>query len=126
MDSNVDPQSTILQALALMNCQFVTQQTESASSNTLSAILQSPFLDTDGKIETLYLTTLSRQPREAELNRLRTYVETKAEEPAPRLSFVEAARSLIQPQPTNNANTEKALADIFWALLNSSEFIFNH
>ncbi|TWU05272.1 hypothetical protein CA54_59600 [Symmachiella macrocystis] len=126
-DSNVDPQSTILQALALMNCQFITQQTESASSNTLSAILQSPFLDMDGKIETLYLTTLSRQPREAELSRLRTYVETKAEEPAPRLSFVEAARSLIQPAAAkNNANKEKALADIFWALLNSSEFIFNH
>jgi hypothetical protein len=35
----------------------------------------SPFLDTDGRIETLYLAALSRKPRPDELEKCRRYVE---------------------------------------------------
>jgi hypothetical protein len=53
-------------------------------------------------IEQLYLKTLSRRPTREELNRLTEY----------------AARSGGQPRA--------AYADMLWALINSSEFAFNH
>ena len=43
--------------------------------NTLSAILDAPFLDSAGRIEMLYLATLSRRPTRAESQRLVKYVE---------------------------------------------------
>ncbi|MFK7790164.1 MAG: DUF1549 and DUF1553 domain-containing protein [Phycisphaeraceae bacterium] len=52
-------------------------------------------------IEHLYLTALSRKPSEAELNRVMGLVETSEKQ-------------------------NEALDDVFWALLNSKEFIFNH
>lgn len=53
-------------------------------------------------IRSLYLTALSREPTDMELEKLLAAVPA---EPAPR---------------------KEALEDIFWALLNSKEFIFNH
>jgi hypothetical protein len=61
-------------------------------------------MDTAGRIETLYLATLSRKPREDELAKLTKFVDSGG--------------------PTNDS--KKALSDVFWALLNSSEFMFNH
>ena len=63
--------------------------------------MDSPFLDTKGRIETLYLATLSRTPRPEELKRV--------------LEFLDQAGS-----------QEEGLADVFWALLNSAEFKLNH
>lgn len=128
-DSAIDPQSTILQALAMMNGQFVTQQTEPSSSRTLSAVIQAPFLDTDGKIETLYLATLSRRPTNEELVRLRLFVASKADsKPGFMQKLVQGVQSFGQPVSTSSTGTgqEQGLADVFWALLNSSEFLFNH
>ncbi len=100
-DSPVDPQTTILQALALMNGRFIVQHTQEGSSRTLAAVIQAPFLDTDQKLETLFLATLSRKPTRQELIRL-------------------------QPFVTSGEDNQQGLADVFWALLNSSEFLFNH
>lgn len=126
-DSVADPQTTILQSLGLMNGQFISQQTEPATSNTLSAVIQSPFLDLDGKIETLYLAALSRQPTEEELGRLRSYVDSKPNEsPGLFQTLVNQAKSFGQPDAISVNEQDQALADIFWALLNSSEFLFNH
>jgi hypothetical protein len=52
----------------------------------------------------LYLAALSRRPTADELERLRKYVEEGG--PA--------------------RNRKAALADVFWALLNSGEFALNH
>jgi len=125
--SNVDPQTTILQALALMNSQFVTQQTQPNSNSTLAAVLQAPFLDREGKIEALYLAALSRKPSDKELSRLRTFMESKPDEKvgiAQRV--IQNVLSLGQRTTLQSSAQEKALADIYWALLNSSEFLFNH
>ena len=131
---NVDPQSTILQALALMNCQFIVQQTEPGASKTLAAVLESPFLDTDGRIETLFLATLSRRPTGEELSRLRDYIESKSGERGRSADatqsvtefFQAVGEELLDPSTSRQRGQEQALADIFWALLNSSEFLFNH
>lgn len=52
-------------------------------------------------IDHLYRATLSRQPTEAELERVMKMVESSEKQ-------------------------NEALEDVFWALLNSKEFIFNH
>jgi hypothetical protein len=99
-----DRETTILQALALMNGQLTSAATDLNQSRTLSAVATAPFLSTEGKIEALYLAALSRKPKEAELKPLKAYIESGG--------------------PANNQN--QALADVFWALLNSSEFMLNH
>jgi hypothetical protein len=53
-------------------------------------------------IRTLYLTTLSREPLDTEMEKLLATI------------------------PTDPKTKREALEDIFWALFNSKEFIFNH
>src|SRR5262249_50376164 len=95
---------SILQALSLMNGKFIADVTDLERSETLAAVLDAPFMDTAGRIETLYLATLGRQPSSCEAARLLNYVESGGSDGSP----------------------QKALADVFWALLNSGEFILNH
>ena len=97
-------ETTILQALALMNGEFVETATDLEQSTTLAAVVESPFLDTAERVRTLYLAALSRYPSEAELASMVQYVDSGG--------------------PSDEPQT--ALADLFWALLNSSEFILNH
>jgi hypothetical protein len=103
-DKKTETQTSILQALTLMNGKFVSDATSLQRSTTLAALADASFLSTARKVETLYLAALSRPPRPDELNRMVAYVERGGAD--------------------GNANS--ALADVFWALLNSSEFIFNH
>ena len=104
-DSSQERQTTILQALSLMNGQLVTDGTSLESSRTLRAVIDYPLMSTGEKIETLYLAALVRKPRKKELIRLKHYVGE------------------ANPYGDDKA---KALTDIYWSLLNSSEFLFNH
>jgi hypothetical protein len=106
-----DTEISILQALAMMNGKIVSDATRLESSETLAAVADAPFLTTAGRIEILYLATLSRPPRPDEMTRLVAYVDRGG-----------VARTARATTPQYN----RALADVFWALLNSSEFIFNH
>lgn len=103
-DSRTERQTTILQALAMMNGQFVTDATSLDKSATLGAIAEFPLLSTSERIEALYLAALSRKPRTEELPRLVKYVDSGGPEKDPK----------------------RALGDVFWAVLNSSEFLLNH
>lgn len=103
-NSVTERQTSILQALALMNGQFTTTATNLESSATLAAVTEFPLMTDSDRIETLYLAALSRRPRPEELARLTTYVASGGP----------------------SKNQKAALADVFWALLNSSEFLFNH
>ena len=102
-DSVIEQQTTILQALSMMNGQFVSEATGLEKSATLAAVVEFPLMTTAERVETLYLAALSRPPRPDELERLVKYVDTGG-----------AAN-----------DSKKALSDLFWALLNSSEFLFN-
>ncbi|MGL4551444.1 MAG: DUF1549 and DUF1553 domain-containing protein [Gemmataceae bacterium] len=104
VDRRTEVQTSILQALALMNGRFVADATSLERSETLLAVIDSPFLDTKQKLDTLYLAALSRPMRDAEMSRLVPYVTAGG--------------------PSRDG--KKALADVFWVLLNSSEFILNH
>ncbi len=106
--SSTDPvtekQTSILQALSLMNGEIVSDATSLERSRTLAAVVHAPFFDNREKIKILYLATLTRYPRPEELDRLVKYVNNGG----PR------------------HDSQAALADVFWALLNSSEFSLNH
>jgi hypothetical protein len=100
-DRTTEAQTSILQALTLMNGRVMTAVTNVQRSETLQAVVDAPFMDVPAKIETLYLATLSRKPTAKEATRLKGYVD-RANRP------------------------DEALADVFWALLNSAEFVLNH
>jgi hypothetical protein len=101
-DKRTEYQKSIPQALSLMNGQVTTEATHVDRSELLAAVLNAPFLETPGKIETLFLATLSRKP-----------------------TFAEAER-MLQYAVKDGSEDRKALADILWALLNSAEFSLNH
>jgi hypothetical protein len=116
-------QSTIPQALALMNSQLVVQATNPDSGQTLGAIIDAPFLDTRGKVEALFLVTLSRQPTPEELARMTAYVERGGAKRALADVFSDLFNRQMQAR---DLRPRRALGDVFWALLNSAEFMFNH
>jgi hypothetical protein len=94
---------SVQQALALMNS---TQITEAIrwKGGTVDRLAGDPTLDTGGRVEALFLATLSRRPTAPELLRFTRFVERGA-----------ARRDATQ-----------ALADALWVLLNSTEFFLNH
>jgi Protein of unknown function (DUF1549)/Protein of unknown function (DUF1553) len=112
-DKRTETHTSILQALALMNGKFVADATKPdkgnnprdrqplAGTQTLGAVLDFPGWTTERRIETLFLAALSRQPRPDELKRFADHVARTGDEAT-------------------------GLGDVFWVLLNSSEFMFNH
>jgi hypothetical protein len=142
---------TITQALMLLNGNIVNRAVTPIPGTALADVMAMPGGD-DKKIESLYLRTLSRKPTATELskwmafvNTSRDTVETADTAPmSPRLARLQqngqkvkkknkmpngnfdplgraARRAGIQESPK-----QQAYEDLFWALLNSSEFIFNH
>src|SRR4029078_13367236 len=74
-ESTVERQSTILQALTLMNGTFVATATDIAASQSLTAVIEAPFLNTPERIKALFFAALSRPPRPEELSKFREYVD---------------------------------------------------
>jgi hypothetical protein len=87
-----------------MNGQLIAGATSLTQGETLQAVLDAPFLDTAERIEILFLATLTRRPTTDEMTRMKDLVDQADSEP----------------------KRQQAIADIFWALLNSSEFVLNH
>ncbi|MBM4074164.1 MAG: DUF1553 domain-containing protein, partial [Planctomycetes bacterium] len=91
---------TIPQALMMMNGELVSSAINSNSAGRLSEILASKGNDVQ-KIRKLYMTVLCREPSKKELSKL-------------------------QPFLKGHADHTTVFQDLYWALLNSNEFIFNH
>jgi hypothetical protein len=98
-EHKTDYQTSILQALYLMNNEFIADRVRLESNRTLATLAEQR-TNTAVKLESLYLVALSRKPRPTESERLVKYVE--------------------------KGDPKKALADVFWVLLNSPEFLLNH
>jgi hypothetical protein len=123
----VDSETTILQALSLMNSPVIDQSTAPGRGSTLAALLDAPFLDTRSRIEMLYLCTLSRRPTPDESQRLIQYVERGGAHAASKPKLGNVFQQMITTDKSKTrSDHEIALGDIFWALLNSSEFLTNH
>ena len=91
---------TIAQTLVMMNGELTRQATSGETGSFLSQV--STTADRGSPLNELYLAALARRPSRGE---------------------VQAANGLLTA-PSGNAAT--ALEDIWWALLNSNEFILNH
>ena len=97
--SPTEIKTTILQALSLMNGRHMSAATDLEKSEFLSVVAEAPFLDWPARVETLFVAAFSRPPNSEEVE-------------------------LFQESSTIDSKT--ALADLFWVLLNSAEFLLNH
>lgn len=96
-------ETSIIQALILMNGKFLNDATNPGQGATLTAITEMPLLEMSDRVEALYVATLSRKPRSTELERIQKFLSRQDKSKEPEL-----------------------LADVFWMLLNSAEFRLNH
>jgi hypothetical protein len=105
----VKQEPNLSQALHLLNGDTVNKKIKSGN---LVGKWQKAGLQKEEIVERLYLRTIARKPTEAELE------------------SVLAAMDEQEVDPENKAEVKAAegqsLEDLFWALLNSSEFMFNH
>lgn len=102
-EKRTEHQTSILQALTLMNGGLIGNATDLEKCRTLAKFANEP-LDTAQRIEALYLVAIGRKPRPDESAKLVQYVDSGG------------------PKKDSKA----ALTDVFWALLNSAEFCLNH
>jgi hypothetical protein len=120
-----ETQTSILQALAMMNGRTIATATNLEQGATLGAVADAPFLDAAGKVEALYLAALGRKPRPDELSRMVAYLGEHGTEADG--AFVQlASRVVAAVNRTQRPAPTSGLADVFWALLNSTEFMVNH
>jgi hypothetical protein len=100
----LEAESSILQALHLMNGRPMADASSLTQNPLLRTVADAAEMTTAQRIEDLYLLALARRPRPEESARLVKYVEAGG----PR------------------GDRKQALADVYWALLNSPEFSLNH
>ncbi|MEZ6061468.1 MAG: DUF1549 and DUF1553 domain-containing protein [Planctomycetaceae bacterium] len=93
---------TIPQALMMMNSDLMERAVSADRGSLLFEVLNSPGPETQ-KIQKLYLAALSRRPGGTEMS---------------------TARQFLSAYPASSG--VMAWQDMFWALLNSNEFILNH
>jgi hypothetical protein len=108
-DRAADSQTSIQQALALMNGAAAGGL---ARSRTVTALADFPLMTTAERVEALYLATLSRKPRPGELERF--------------VKYVDRGGALADGKEPQEKDKTAALADVLWVLLNSAEFKVNH
>lgn len=104
-DKRSETQTSILQALFLMNGKFVADRTKPTyeSNKSLFTIATVP-APAARRVLSLYRLVLSREPRPEESARYAAYINRGGA----------------------TGNTAQAVADVYWALLNSAEFMLNH
>lgn len=105
-----ETQTSILQALFVMNGKFLAERIKPETNPSFSTLLNSRDaatgkpLPSAKRVESLYLWVLARLPRPDERERLARYVDSGGPLHDPR----------------------RAMGDVYWALLNSAEFMLNH
>ncbi|OYW16309.1 MAG: hypothetical protein B7Z55_14230, partial [Planctomycetales bacterium 12-60-4] len=94
---------SISQALTLMNGSFANELTTRQGNPLLASVLSSPFMSFTEQVDTIFIAVLSRHAREPE-----AYVVQRTFEAHPEKTL------------------EQHLGNLFWVLVNSSEFNTNH
>ncbi len=101
--ATTDPQeyqSGIPQSLMLMNGDLTGRAVDVEDGRLLRAVVDAPFLDSDARIETLFLAVLSRPPSAEEVGKVSEYLAGK-----------------------ESQDLRQAYSDVLWALINSPEFV---
>ncbi|MBI1314849.1 DUF1549 domain-containing protein [bacterium] len=94
---------SISQALTLMNGTFVSDLASAEGNRVLASVLSSPFMNSDEQIDTVFIAVLGRHAREAELQVVKRTFGSH-----------------------HDSSHEEHLGNLFWTLVNSSEFNTNH
>ena len=94
---------TIPQALMMMNGELVNRAASAEKGSFLHTVAANPRLNNAAKINYLFLAALARRPTASEID----------------------DRQQIAGPPATETRSY-ALQDIWWAVLNSNEFILNH
>ncbi len=128
-----DYEGTIPQALMLLNGNLLNSSVSPLPGTALAEILALPNTDAQ-KVEALYLRTLSRLPAKGESQRWVQFLNAPRELSLTSTS-TEGGQKRRGGDPFSRLGTrldssttpkQQAFEDLFWVLLNSSEFIFNH
>ncbi len=144
-----DFEGTIPQALMLLNGTLVNRGASPIPGTALADVLNSPGGDSQ-KIESLYLRTLSRKPTTLEVAKWTAFLgkprdaivtDSVPERPLNRQEMRKAMQAkqglrkggandplarMVRYNDATPSAAQQAYEDLFWTLLNSSEFIFNH
>ena len=102
-DEFQDHGGTIPQRLVMLNGDLIKERTKNDSASNAVARIAGQVKDDQKAIEAAYLVTLSRQPSQVELDHFMTTLRDEKE----------LGRATV-------------IEDIFWTLLNSTEFSWNH
>jgi hypothetical protein len=102
-DEFTDRGSTIPQRLLLMNGELVKERTETDQLISATARLAALAAAPERQIEAAYLATLTRRPSREEL-----------------------AHFVLRLKDRESGNRQQALEDLYWVLVNSTEFTWNH
>jgi hypothetical protein len=86
-----------------MNGKFMSERTRADGNDSLKSLAEEG-RSTEKKLTSMYYLTLSRPPRAEEVQRLVPYLNSGG--------------------PSHN--NQRAYEDVYWALLNSPEFLLNH
>ena len=98
-------QTSILQALFLMNGKFLNEQIHLKNSQPLTTLTNPEYPGGNlRRVDTIFVMILGRQPRAHETDRFVRYLDRKAAD----------------------GKLGEGLSDIVWVLLNSGEFLLNH
>lgn len=103
-DRRHEPQTSILQALFMMNSKFMATRTKAETSENLQGVINGQYENNEGRVLSMYRLIMSRVPHPEETSRLAQYLNER-----------QARGQLAQ-----------GVTDIYWALLNTSEFLHNH
>ena len=93
---------SILQALNLMNHNFVVQRSHASGTNASQLIIQNAGKGNSDLVNTLYVTILSRYPTQDEM------------------------KTAVAGLPSNGASRTTAIQDLVWSLYNKVDFVFNY
>jgi hypothetical protein len=123
-DDEPDYSGTVSQALTLLNGALVAQGARALPGSTTANLVNGPGTDAE-KVDALAVRVLSRHATAAEKERWVAYVTE-----APRAGTGDPSKAtVLRPFANRNPNISakaSAYEDLFWSMLNSSEFTFNH
>jgi hypothetical protein len=99
--SPADFAAGIPQALMMMNGRLTSEAVSLESSRLLRSVVETPFFETRDRVETLYLSVLTRRPTEDESKVINSFLDSQKDE----------------------LSRKRVLGELLWALLNSPEFV---
>jgi len=103
IENSFSAERSISQSLTLMNGSFVNELTTKQGNLMLASILSSPFMNFDEQIDTVFIAVLGRHAQKTELKAVKHSFESHAD-----------------------TTRESRLGNLFWVLVNSTEFNTNH